>query len=96
VGRHGGDGAVFGGGGPAPGGLGQPYLQGDPLDDPPGGPLGGGGFLGGGGGDADPNPHLLIGAPAAPAHGSLKGTPPAIFDRNRKMTKQFTQEFMLY
>jgi hypothetical protein len=30
------------------------------------------------------------------ANGSLKGTAPAIFDGNRKNTKQFTQEFTLY
>jgi len=96
AGRHGGDGAVFGGGGPGSEGPGQLYLQGDLLDDPPGGPPDGGGFPGGGGGDADPNPHPQIRAPAVPAHGSLKGTPPAIFNGNRKMIKQYTQEFTLY
>ena len=90
AGRHRGNGAVFGGGSPALGGPSQLYLRGDPPDDLPGG------LPGGGGGDANPNPHLQVGALALPVHSSLKGTPPTIFDGNQKMTKQFTQEFMLY
>jgi hypothetical protein len=70
--------------------------RGGPYDDPLGGPLGGGGNPGGGNGEGHPNPPLQGRVPTLPTHGSLKGTPLAIFNGNRKNTKQFTQEFTLY
>jgi hypothetical protein len=42
------------------------------------------------------NPTLSTKQPLLLGNGSLKGIMPAIFDRNRKNIRQFTQEFILY
>ncbi len=42
------------------------------------------------------NPALSTGQPLPLGNRSLKGIAPAIFDGNRKNTRQFTQEFTLY
>jgi hypothetical protein len=63
-----------------------------PLGGPPGG---GGGLLGSGNTGVNANPVPQAGAPPS-ANGSLKGMALAIFDGNRKNTKQFIQEFTLY
>jgi hypothetical protein len=81
-----------GGRGPPLGDPGQPYLGGGRYGGPPGGLPGRGGGAGGAGSIL----MLPIGPHAPTANGGLKGTTPAIFDRNWKHTKQFTQEFTLY
>jgi hypothetical protein len=84
------------GGGPLGRGASQPYPRGGFYPGPPGGlPGGGGGLLGSGNIGVNVNPALQAGAPLS-MNGSLKGMALAIFNGNRKNTKQFMQEFTLY
>jgi hypothetical protein len=85
---------VIGGGGPLAEDLSQLYLQGGFYPRLPGGPLGAGagglpGGSGGRGGGANANPVLQTGLPLLPMNRSLKGTPPTMFNSNRRKTKQF-------
>ena len=79
------------GGSPPSRNLSQPNLQGGGLGGPPGGLLDGGRNSG-----ANQVPAQPIGPISPPVNRGLKGTALAIFDGNRKHTKQFTQEFTLY
>src|SRR6266853_3441940 len=85
------DGLEAGGGSPPFGNPGQPNPQGGDPGDPPGGPP-----SRGGGSRANQGLVHPAGSLPLPMNGGLKGTAPAIFDGNRKHTKQFTQEFTLY
>ena len=83
--------------------LGQSYPQGGPYAElpggPPRGPPGGGGGGGppmGGRGNQNTGLPLQVGPQQGFVNGSLKGIALTIFDRNRKNTKQFTQEFTIY
>lgn len=97
-----GGGFVTGGSSPLLGNLGLPYLRGDPYENLLGGPPGEGGGApgrggsGGSGGGGNAGPPWQVGAAPLMGNNSLKGTMLAIFDRNWKNTKQFTQEFTLY
>jgi hypothetical protein len=85
MGGYGGDGTLPRGSGLVPESPSQPYPGGGPYDNPLGGPLGGGGNQGGGNGEGHPNPPLQGRVLMLPMHGSLKGTPPVIFDGNCKI-----------
>ena len=92
---------VSGGRGPLPQDSGQPHQGRGGHGGPPGSLPGGGGSSSGApgeGGGRGPNPLPVppFRLPAPATNGGLKGTMPAIFNGNRKNTKQYTQEFTLY
>jgi hypothetical protein len=89
---EGGCGFVSGGGSHPPQDLGQPHQGRGGHGRPPGRLPGGGGSSRG----LNLLPVPLFGPPVPTTNGGLKGTMPAIFNGNRKNTKQYTQEFTLY